>query len=64
MRAQGEHCDTMMTHSDLSIHDTKFPKDSVLVTQLREPVGRILSSYEMAVEVGAGTGRERVLANT
>lgn len=45
-----EHCGFLTSHDDHSI--TQYmPPDTAVITQLREPVDRILSSYEFAVEV-------------
>ncbi len=45
-------CGLLSSHDDYSA--TKFlPAEAAIITQLRDPVGRVLSAYEFAVEVAA-----------
>lgn len=44
------NCTLLCSHDDFSISQY-LPPDTAWVTQLRDPVDRLISSYEMAVEV-------------
>lgn len=46
------HCGLLSSHDDWSV-EQYLPPEAVLVTQLRDPVSRILSAYEFSVEVAA-----------
>ena len=45
-------CGLLSSHDDYSATDF-LPPEAAIVTQLRDPVGRVLSAYEFAVEVAA-----------
>lgn len=45
-------CGLLSSHDDYSATDF-LPAEAAIVTQLRQPVGRVLSAYEFAVEVAA-----------
>lgn len=45
-------CSLLSTHDDFSIVSL-LPTDVAVLTHLRDPVDRVLSAYEFAVEVGA-----------
>ncbi len=46
------HCGLLSSHDDYSV--TQFlPPEAAMVTQVRDPIGRVLSAYEFAVEVAA-----------
>lgn len=47
-----EGCRYLVSHDDYSILDI-FPKDTIVVTQLRDPVTRAISAYEFGIEVAA-----------
>lgn len=44
------HCEMLATHDDYSLVE-RFDRQPKIVTMLRDPVARFLSSYEFAVEV-------------
>ena len=44
------HCEMLATHDDYSLVE-RFDRQPKIVTMLRDPVARVLSSYEFAVEV-------------
>ena len=44
------HCEMLATHDDYSLVE-RFDRQPKIVTMLRDPVARLLSSYEFAVEV-------------
>ncbi len=53
-------CKLLTSHDDYSIVST-LPPDAVVITQLRDPVDRVLSAYEFANEVAVrGVGRQPV----
>ena len=45
-------CNLLSTHDDFSILSL-LPTDVAVLTHLRDPVDRVLSAYEFAVEVGS-----------
>lgn len=46
------HCGLLSSHDDYSA--TQFlPPEAALITQIRDPVGRIVSAYEFVIEVAA-----------
>lgn len=45
-------CGLLSSHDDWSATDF-LPDEAAIITQLRDPVGRVLSAYEFAVEVAA-----------
>eukprot|EP00884_Botryococcus_braunii_P009434 jgi/Botrbrau1/18492/Bobra.0072s0071.1 len=45
-------CGILGSHDDYSVTDF-LPSDAAVITQIRDPVDRILSAYEFAVEVAA-----------
>ncbi|GAB4820624.1 hypothetical protein N2152v2_007670 [Parachlorella kessleri] len=45
-------CTLLSSHDDLSISDD-FPMGAAVITQLRKPLARVLSSYEFAIDVAA-----------
>jgi len=45
-------CSMLSTHDDFSIV-SMLPSDVAVLTHLRDPVDRVLSAYEFAVEVGS-----------
>ena len=46
------NCGLLSSHDDYSVIQY-LPKDAAIATQLRDPVDRVLSTYEFAVEVAA-----------
>lgn len=46
------HCGLLSSHDDWSV-EQYLPPEATMVTQLRDPVSRILSAYEFSVEVAA-----------
>jgi hypothetical protein len=46
------NCHLLSSHDDFSVVQ-KLPPNTAVVNQLRDPVDRVLSAYEFAVEVAA-----------
>ncbi|KAK9810315.1 hypothetical protein WJX72_008465 [[Myrmecia] bisecta] len=47
------NCGLLSSHDDYSVVERFLPADAAVITQLRDPVDRVLSAYEFAVEVAA-----------
>lgn len=54
----GYHCKLRASHHDLSFVES-LPKDAAVFTQIRDPVGRVISSYEFSARVSIRTEETR-----
>lgn len=52
LNISSESCTLLSSHDDMSIADG-FPPGAAVITQLRQPLSRVISSYEFAIDVAA-----------
>jgi hypothetical protein len=50
-------CGLLSSHDDYSVVDL-LPEEAAIITQLRDPVDRVISAYEFAAEVRSAAARQ------